>query len=233
MTRALGRLVVAGAGCCGLGAMAAGPFVVEDAAIVEAKSCQLETWTRQLPDGYENYLFPACNPTGNLEIQIGGARLRSGDPVYDAGSVQLKTVLREATDDQWGVGLLGGVVRFRNRSGGESGNDFYAVIPVTVQLVPDTLTLNLNAGVIKSDTEGRTTGTWGVAAEWTPIDRLRLVGEAFRLVRPQPYFQVGAFVTIVAARVEVVALYGNGYGDGSAGRWFSVGLQLYSPPFLP
>jgi len=231
--RAGRRLVVAGAACMGLGAEAAGPFIVEDAAIVEPKACQIETWTRRPREGYENFVVPACNPTGNLEIQLGGARIRTDDEVFAAATVQLKTVFREATAEQWGVGLVVGGARIRNRSGGESGTDLYALIPVTVPLVPDKLTLNLNAGLLRSGPQDTTVGTWGVAADWTPIDRLRITGEAFRLLRPRPYFQVGAFVTLVAERVEVVALYGNGYGDGSAGRWFTVGLQLYSPPFLP
>src|SRR4030095_921679 len=107
------RLIVAGAACAGLGAEAAGPFVVEDAALVEPKACQLETWTRRPRDGYENFVVPACNPTGNLEIQLGGARVRSDDQVYAAGTVQLKTVLREATDEQWSGGLVGGGIGLR------------------------------------------------------------------------------------------------------------------------
>ena len=47
-------------------AHAARPMVTDDARIVDAKACQLESWVRHDPDSTQLWALPACNPTGNL-----------------------------------------------------------------------------------------------------------------------------------------------------------------------
>jgi len=214
----------------GAEAWAAGPFVVEDAGVVEAQACQIEAWTRWPREGHENYVVPACNPWGNLEIQFGGARLRSSDADADVALLQLKSVLRDPDSDGWSLALVGGIANVRNRDGGGRFTDGYVTLAATLPVVADELSLNLNAGVLRVGAERKVTGTWGISADWTPTERLRFTGEAFRLAQPRPFFQAGGFLVIVPERVEIVALYGNGYGGGGTGRWFSVGLQLYSAP---
>jgi hypothetical protein len=214
------------------GAMAAGPFVVEDAALVDPQACQLETWTRRPSAGYENYFLPACNPWGNLEIQVGGARLRSSDADADATILQFKTVLHEAADRSWALGLVAGIVGVRVRDGGGHDTDGYVTLAATLPVVADKFAVNLNAGLLRVGAQNKVTGTWGVSADLTVNEWVRFTGEAYRLAQPRPSFQAGGFVSIVPSRVEIVALYGNTWGGGGTGRWFSVGLQLYSPPFL-
>lgn len=54
-------------------AFAARPMLTDDARVVDAKSCQLETWVRENIDSTEYWALPACNFTGNLELTVGGA----------------------------------------------------------------------------------------------------------------------------------------------------------------
>jgi hypothetical protein len=208
---------------------AAGPFGVDDATIVAPRACQLEAFTLQSRDDYAYVVQPACNPTGNLQIQLGGSRLRSDGEHIDTGGVQFKTVLREADGALWGIGVSAGAVRGRNRTSGGEATDGYVNVPVTVPL-GDALNLNLNAGVLRDGATAQLAGTWGAALEWKAGAGVRVVAETFRLLQARPNFQAGAFVTLVPERVELVALYGSVRGGGDG--WVSVGVQLYSPPFL-
>ncbi len=51
---------------------AARPMIVDDACIIDAKSCQLETWMKNNRDSAEYWALPARNFTGNLELTLGG-----------------------------------------------------------------------------------------------------------------------------------------------------------------
>lgn len=55
-------------------ANAARPMVADDARIVDAKACQLESWVKKNRNSTEYWALPACNFTGNLELTMGGAR---------------------------------------------------------------------------------------------------------------------------------------------------------------
>jgi hypothetical protein len=57
-------------------AQAARPMITDDARIVDAKVCQLESWVKKTPDSTETWALPACNFTGNLELTLGGALTR-------------------------------------------------------------------------------------------------------------------------------------------------------------
>ena len=55
-------------------AHAARPLITDDARLVDAKACQVESWVRTNKDSKEYWALPACNFTGNLELTFGGAR---------------------------------------------------------------------------------------------------------------------------------------------------------------
>jgi hypothetical protein len=55
-------------------AQAARPMVTDDACIVDAKACQLESRVKSNHGSAEYWAQPACNFTGNLEVTLGGAR---------------------------------------------------------------------------------------------------------------------------------------------------------------
>ena len=64
-------------GSLSLHAVAARPFVTDDARLTNAGSCQLESWARLYRDSHETWALPACNPTGNFEVTAGGGYARS------------------------------------------------------------------------------------------------------------------------------------------------------------
>lgn len=77
-------------------AWAACPFVTDDARLTTAGSCQLESWTRLYPNSTELWALPACNPTGNLEITVGGGAAKLGEATgwTDNYVLQAKTLFK-------------------------------------------------------------------------------------------------------------------------------------------
>lgn len=212
---------------------AAGPFVVEDAGILEPGACQLETWARWPRGGHDYWVLPACNPWGRVEYQTGYAQARDGSTRTDLVQLQAKAVVLPLDASPVGVRVLAFAQPQReNTPGAPWRTEWGFVVPVTVPLVPDALSLNLNGAILHGGAPSKTTGAWGASLEWRPGERWNLVAEAFRLLEPRPLYQVGAFYAVVPERFELVATYGNRFGNGSAERWVSFGIQLYTEPFL-
>jgi hypothetical protein len=57
-----------------LPAHAGRPLVTDDAGIVEARACHVESWLQDESGSRAFWALPACNPAGNLELTLGGAR---------------------------------------------------------------------------------------------------------------------------------------------------------------
>jgi len=60
-----------------------------------------------------------------------------------------------------------------------------------------------------------------------------LIAETFGANRGRPSFQGGFRFWVVQDRVQVDTTYGNVLGGGTGARFFTVGLRLLSPAFLP
>jgi hypothetical protein len=82
---------------------AARPMVTDDARIVDAKACQVESWVRRNDSSTEFWALLACDPTGNLEITFGGALTRDGGLTQTTDVVlQGKTIFRPLETNGWG-----------------------------------------------------------------------------------------------------------------------------------
>lgn len=49
------------------------PMVVDDASLVPAHTCQLDSWMQNNPNDKEYWVIPSCNIGGNFEFGIGMA----------------------------------------------------------------------------------------------------------------------------------------------------------------
>ncbi len=102
------RLLLAVGGLLALAsvALAGRPLVTDDATIVDARSCQIEAWFQRARDGAsESWLLPACKLGGNLELTLGGARLRDNGQAASAALFQAKSVLRQLEPGDWGLAV--------------------------------------------------------------------------------------------------------------------------------
>lgn len=216
-------------------AHAARPMITDDARIVDAKACQVEAWVRSNRDSTEAWALPACNPTGDFELTFGGARVReNGEWAFTDHQLQAKTLFKPYEPDGWGVGLAVGTVRHPRRETARGWpGDGYGYIPFSVALGSDDHVLHVNAGAVRKRDENRTQGTWGVGLEARLTPRVFFIPETFALDRGRPFFQAGLRVWIVPDRVQMDATYGNRFGGDTSERWFSVGMRLLTPAFLP
>jgi len=217
-------------------AEAARPMITDDARIVDAKACQVESWVRRNQDSTEAWALPACNPTGNLEITFGGARtwFRGDDNHFTDNQFQLKTVLVPLETNGLGVALAAGLLRRPHREV-ETGwpGDYYFYVPISKSFADDAWVVHVNVGAQWHADEKRTQGTWGLGNEIKLRDDLFFIPEVFGNDRGRPFYQVGVRYWVVKDRMQVDTTYGNRMVSGTAENWISVGLRLLSPPFIP
>lgn len=233
------RLLPLGAGVCGLviapAVWAARPFVTDDARIVAARACQLETWGQVGPAGNEYWAAPACNFTGNLELTAGVALLPEdgAGPSHPATLLQAKTLFRSLSANGWGIGLATGGLIDNNPSENENllGN-VYGYVPASVSLAAGRLVVHGNIGVRYERRDGSTRGTGGIGAELQLLQRLVAVVETYGTHREGPFAQMGARIWVVPEYVQLDATYGLKYPVSGSDHWVSVGLRLLSPPLF-
>ena len=214
---------------------AARPMITDDARIVDPKACQVESWIRRNRESTEMWALPACNPTGKFELTFGGVRIQEhGESAFTDNVLQVKTILWPLETDGWGVGLAVGTIRHLKR---ESANgwpgDAYFYVPVSISFASDAWVLHLNAGAVNRRDEKRTLATWGLGNEIRLRDDLYFIPEIFRSERGRPFYQAGFRYWIVKDRLQMDATYGNRAVSETGERWFSIGIRVLSPPFLP
>lgn len=207
------------------------PLVTDDASIVDAKACQLESWIQKNRDSTEYWALPACNFTGNLEWTLGGSRFSDVEGTRTANvTFQGKTLFKPLTPNDWGIGFVAGHAA---RANATADSQLYAYVPASFSFHDDRFRLHLNAGWMRDSQDRRDHLTWGIGSETRVAERTSLVAEVFNQGEDRPSFQVGFRHTLVPDRVQVDGTYGKGFGNSSDGHWFSLGLRLLSVPFLP
>ncbi len=106
-------------------------------------------------------------------------------------------------------------------------------MPASFSYFNDKMVLHTNVGVLHNTITSSSRGTWGVGSETAFAERTWFIAEAFQQKEGRPFFQVGVRHWIVPNRVQIDATYSNRFGSASDERWFSIGLRLLSPAFLP
>ncbi|UJB67553.1 hypothetical protein YS110_21265 [Acidovorax sp. YS12] len=216
-------------------AQAARPMVTDDARIVDAKACQVESWVKRNQDSTEYWAQPACNFTGNLELSLGGAKGKDDGGTQTTDIVlQAKTLFKPLEPDGWGWGLAVGNVRHPAiHTGNNLLGDLYAYVPATFSLRNDRVLVHTNVGWLHEREARRHRMTWGLGTEVQWSASTWLIAEVFGQNQGKPFYQVGLRYWLVPDHVQVDTTYGNRAGSGAQERWFSIGLRLLSPAFLP
>lgn len=194
-----------------LPALAARPFVTDDARLTTAGSCQVESWLRSYPDSHEVWLLPACNPSGNLEFTFGGGSARHDAEQSTRDYVfQVKTLLRPLTTNDWGLGLAAGTVRHPEITPGPNllGNT-YVYIPLSASFNEDKIVLHANLGWLKDRASGRDNMSWGLGGEFQLTSRFMAIAETFGDNRNASYGQMGGRFAILPERLQVDATFGR------------------------
>lgn len=216
-------------------AFSARPMVTDDARLTDAGACQVETWFRFNRSSTEYWALPACNPGGNLEITLGGA-FADSQGVYHADTVtQVKTLFKPLETDGWGYGLALGRARHIGAGIEDASNvQRYFYLPISRSLFGDRLVIHTNLGATEPSGGERLRGIGGVGGEFdiTGSGQTWLMGEVFDHQAGRPFFQVGLRRWVVPGHVQLDATYGDRFQDGSAIRWFTIGLRLITSPLF-
>lgn len=224
---------VASVFCSAASTYAARPMITDDARIVDDKSCQVESWIRRERDRTEFWALPGCNFTGGIEFTAGGGGggengSRSSDLV-----LQGKVLLKPLETNGWGATAAVGYVRHSSALGTEA-RDFYVNVPLSYSFTDDKFTAHTNVGWLHEGGSGASRATWGLGTETQITKRIGFVAEAFGQLSRDSFYQLGLRFWVVPDRVQIDTTYGNRIGGNSdQSRWFSIGLRLLSPAFLP
>ncbi len=212
-------------------ALAARPFVTDDARLTTAGSCQLESWVRLNPDSLERWALPACNPGGNLEFTVGAGRSKyDGEAATSDHVFQAKTLFRPLESNGWGWGLAIGTVRHpaATRPGPNILGNTYAYIPWSLSLNDDQIVIHANLGWLKDKATGLNSTTWGVGSELKLHPRLLGIAETYGDQSGTAYAQVGVRYAVVPELFQIDATYGRQTSGPGAGHWMSFGIR-YTP----
>jgi len=159
-------------------------MITDDARIVDAKACQVESWVTSYRGSTEYSTQPACNFTGNLELTLGGTRTNAHGHGQTTDQVlQGKTVLRPLQTNGWGLGLAAGIVGHPQAA---AGRDWYAYVPVSFSLRDDAALVHANIGWLREGSARRERLTWGLGTEVQLTADTWLIAETFGRTRAGP-----------------------------------------------
>jgi len=204
------------------------PLDTEDATIIDEGWCQLESWVFRSRATTRYWLVPACNPFGNLELQLGFAREQPEDaPRHDDYVLQAKTLLKPLEENGWGIGLVGSAARFGG--GDERTSAYSAVLAVTRSLAEGRVRLSGNAGAVYTQRTRGLSGLWAVAGEFDVTERVTAVAEVLGVAGEGRLAQVGARLWIVPDRVQIDGSVGRSDFSGRTESFFTLGIYLATP----
>ncbi len=204
------------------------PLDTDDATIVDEGWCQLESWVFGSRATSRYWLVPACNPFGNLQLQVGYAREQPDDaPGHNDYVLQAKTLLKPLEPNAWGFGLSASAVR---AGGGDDRTWGYTALFIASRsLADDRVRLHGNAGALYTQRTRSTSGLWGLAGEFDITDRVTVVGEVVGVTGEGRLAQVGGRVWLVPERVSLDGTVGRSDISGPTHTVFTLGIYLAAP----
>jgi len=202
-------------------------MITDDARVLDPGTCQIETWHRGGPQGSENWALPGCNPTGKVELSVGGARLPDDPGRRSLVQAQIKTVLRAVEPGEYGVGLALGT-QLHTSSGRERRlANTYAYVPITWSVASGRTQVHANLGFLNDRDAKSRDMTFGIGAEHDLTARVTLLGEVFGSRRTSA--QVGLRYWLVPDRWQLDSTVGADFGNVRDGWWWSLGLRMLTP----
>ena len=201
------------------------PMIVDDAGLVAANNCQLESWVSHTSSVNEYWAVPACNLTGNLEVAIGGARIAGTSQTGNLTFLQGKTLFKPLENNGWGVGLVFGNQSVIGRNG---LGDMFATIPVSFSYLEGGVLLHTNVGLMRMKTSRQILKTWGFGTEVMLNDKSTLIAEIFGQESQKPIAQIGMKHWLYKNQIQIDATYGNQSGVSGSGQIITIGFVLFT-----
>ena len=215
-------------------ANAARPMVTDDARLTKGGSCQLESWLRVNPNGSELWALPACNPSGNFEVTLGGALSKVDNQKSTTDIiVQAKTIIKELKANDWGVGFAIGTANHQSDDypGPNGVGSSYAYVPISISSFDDKLITHINVGYMHNRKSTSDSATWGIGAEVKTIPNLLYILEAYGDHRSSPFVQTGLRYSVVPDIFQIDATIGKQLNTDNV-HWLSIGIRYTPDDFL-
>ena len=206
---------------------AARPFMTDDARLTTAGSCQVESWVRIYKDSNEKWALPACNPTGNFEITVGGGHTKNtGEVATNDYVLQGKSLFRELTTNGYGWGLAVGQINHPSTTAGPNSlGNTYAYIPLSVSTLNDKVIYHTNLGWLRDKAKSENRMTYGFGAEIQTSSRFIFIAESFGDSKAKPYWQTGGRYTLIPNLLQIDTTIGQQFNGITNTRWISFGLR--------
>jgi hypothetical protein len=195
------------------GIAAAGrPLVTEDAGVLGAGECEIETfYARESASGAPttrggSAQFGCGIGLLTTQLALNAARSKAGDERVDRLAFVGKTGLRELKDDQAGIALAY-ELSSEKPSGGSFGREASAIRAVLTVPVEKWL-FHANLGWLRSHPAHSNSTIWAVAAERTEVGPVDLAVESFGDDRDPAWFNFAVRWHVVPEQVFLDASYG-------------------------
>ena len=225
--------------CASVNAYAARPMITDDANIVDAQSCQLESWVKTSSGSLERWAIPGCNLVWDTEFSLGG----NAQQATTVGATQLwlmqaKKRWRKLEVNSWGLSTTIG--RTTERPGRSqqreleplppgAAQDTYLNVPITWAIASDRF-IHLNLGWIHHERLRMSHGTWGLGGELGVGPRTFVIGEVFGESGMPAKTQAGLRHWISPQKLQMDTTYGQALRGGKEERWISIGFRWLSEP---
>lgn len=204
------------------------PFVTDDARVVDAGGCQVETFVKQQRklNEREFWFLPACNPFGRVEITAGRSWVDGSAPGDSRFNIlQAKTLLKALQTNGSGYALTLGAFRVSPFQAARTTNPYVNAIG-SFSFADDRVVVHANFGAINDRQAAMTRATWGLGAEIAFHPRLYGILESYGQRADKPTLHYGLRVWVVPNRVQVDATLGAQQSGPPERKFSSVGLRI-------
>lgn len=210
-------------------AIAGRPFATEDAGVLAAGECELETYALRQTAGAAPretgwWVQPGCGVGHRTQLALGGGRTRVEPDQVTAAAFSGKHWLRELTDEQTGV-TLAFSVSGEKAPGARFKHESTALSAVVSSPLAMNLLLHANVGWSRSQAERLNSTTWALALERTGAAGLDFGAEVYGDDRAAPWLGVGARYALRAEKLFVDVSWAA-QANSARAKLVTVGLKL-------
>lgn len=216
------------AACTATPAIASGPYVIDDAAIVDRDAIQVEAWWSIASGNRIANIVPAVQLSAlpGIELAFEVSRSRIDGTTDDIAAVQSKWQLADPDERLIGMAIIGRLA-FDLRDA--SARTAIAAAAATIAVSPN-LALHVNAGHQFDLVDGADNGwTGGVRSEWVVApDRLAIHAEYFASKAAGHGWQMGVRPTLGWRSTVDLELVAGSNLTGERARWITLGATVRS-----
>ncbi len=203
------------------------PFTTEDAGVIAARDCELETFgshVRARAEASERggWAQAGCGIGFNTQLAVGAGRFGSGDESSTLAAITGKTALLPLAEDRFGITLAYALEHLK--SPGQRFRHAASSAALVVSIPHGRTITHANLGIVRDRLENKTRGTYALAIERVGERGLDVGVEIFGEGSESPWIGTGARYAIKPEKLFVDFSFAVQSGSSEA-RQLTVGLK--------